>query len=354
MPNTEPDILTDSLTDSSFNASAKPLNDSDYLKVVIAIICRGDNVLISKRAADVHLAGLWEFPGGKIEASETAIQALHRELNEELGISISAAEALISIPCHYPEVNVLLDVWIVTKFTGWAFGKEDQQIKWSSKNQLAQINFPEINKNIINALLLPKTYLITENIDLSIEANKQQFIEQFRTTCRQGFQLIQLRFKTAQIDQEFIQQLLAIGSAYQVNLQLNSCHFDALKDSKMEQLTLGLHLSSHELQAFNSSTLTRLRLQYRSYISASCHTLDDVLNANQLKLDFIVISPVNKTTSHLQAEAIGWEAFAKITTAAQMPVYALGGMSLLDIEQAKQHGGQGIAGISCFWNNQKD
>ncbi len=353
MPNTALNSLS--------NSSSKPLSKQNYLPVAIAVICRGSNVLISKRAEDVHLGGLWEFPGGKIEQGETEIQALHRELHEELGISIAQAEPLISIPCFYPELNVLLNVWMVSKFTGRASGKEKQKIMWVSQSQLAQVDFPKINKHIINALLLPKKYVITEDIDLSKEANKKQFIEQFKIKCKQYYRLIQLRFKSSNLDSyefnDLIQQLLYIANGSQVQLQVNSSHLTLLNSSEPEANSpelkanspfLGIHLTSHDLSHYDVEAIGQLRKQYPSLISASCHCLDDVLKANDLNVDFIVLSPVNKTRSHPQAQVLGWDSFKALTAQSQMPVYALGGMDLDDMEQAKEYGAQGIAGISCF------
>jgi 8-oxo-dGTP diphosphatase len=330
--------------------------DNNYLHVAIGVICRGyyssKNVLISQRAANVHLGGLWEFPGGKIEQGESIIQALHREIKEELGISITKAEPLISIPCQYPEINVLLEVWTVSEFKGRASAKEKQPIKWISQAHLGQINFPDINTNIINAINLPDSYVITKDIDLSFNNNSEAFIQQFKTQCQRGHNLFQLRFKETDFNHfslaDMIQQLFNIAHAYHVKLQVNSFHLETLEGSKIESQNLGVHLSSSDLDAYDKDKLTVLKRTYKSVISASCHCQQDIIKANQLNLDFIVLSPINKTESHPQAEAIGWEKFKQLTQYAQMPVYALGGMGLMDIEQAKYMGAQGIAGINCF------
>jgi ADP-ribose pyrophosphatase len=73
MPNTEPKVS---------------------LKVAVGVVVRGTQVCLSRRRAEQHLAGLWEFPGGKIESGETSQEALHRELFEELGILVNASELL--------------------------------------------------------------------------------------------------------------------------------------------------------------------------------------------------------------------------------------------------------------------
>ena len=80
---------------------------------------QGD-LLIVQRSLDKHIGGLWEFPGGKVEAGEAVTDALCRELGEELGIHPLSWEPLISIEHTYPEKTVLLDVWIVRDFGGEA------------------------------------------------------------------------------------------------------------------------------------------------------------------------------------------------------------------------------------------
>lgn len=110
-------------------------------------------ILISKRADDVHQAGLWEFPGGKLETGETARDALKRELLEELGIYVIRAKPLLKISHQYDDLAVLLDVFMVTDFDGEACGMEQQAIKWVDRLALNDFSFPEANKRIIDNLL---------------------------------------------------------------------------------------------------------------------------------------------------------------------------------------------------------
>ena len=123
------------------------------LHVVAAVIFnkQGD-LLIAQRPPDKHMGGLWEFPGGKVEASEAVTDALCRELGEELGIQPLSWEPLISIEHAYPEKTVLLDVWIVRDFHGEAHGREGQTVRWVTPNMLDQFEFPEANHGIIEAL----------------------------------------------------------------------------------------------------------------------------------------------------------------------------------------------------------
>jgi thiamine monophosphate synthase len=105
----------------------------------------------------------------------------------------------------------------------------------------------------------------------------------------------------------------------------------------------GIHLASGYLMS-----LTRKPSGF-DWVAASVHTPEEIVKANALGVDLVVISPVLPTASHPGEPPLGWEAFADLAAQAQMPVYALGGMQPVLLPMAQQQGGLGIAGIRFQW-----
>ena len=123
------------------------------LHVAVGVVLdKLNRVLITRRASDSHQGGLWEFPGGKVEAGETLSLALARELREELGISIGRTSPLLEVRHDYGDKLVLLDVHVVWDFSGEARGLEAQPLSWVAPAALAQYRFPAANVPIIGAI----------------------------------------------------------------------------------------------------------------------------------------------------------------------------------------------------------
>jgi 8-oxo-dGTP diphosphatase len=122
--------------------------------VVIAIILNAEGqVLIAQRSFHQEKGGMWEFPGGKVEINESGYDALVRELQEEIGIQITAADPWMKVEYDYPHKSVLLDTWMVRHYEGMPIGAEGQPIAWCALEDLKNYQFPEGNLAIIQKLM---------------------------------------------------------------------------------------------------------------------------------------------------------------------------------------------------------
>ena len=123
------------------------------LHVAVGVVLdEARNILITRRSANSHQGGLWEFPGGKVEAGESIEQALTRELHEELGVVLQRSEPLLQVHHDYSDKAVLLDVYIVSGFSGVARGMEGQPFRWVAEDTLDEYSFPAANAPIVLAL----------------------------------------------------------------------------------------------------------------------------------------------------------------------------------------------------------
>jgi len=303
------------------------------MHVAVGIIRdRQGNILLTRRAKQAHQGGLWEFPGGKLEMGEDIRQALRRELLEELGLEVKDAEPLIKISHDYGDRRVLLDVWDVTAYSGVETACEGQAMRWTAPGRLADLAFPAANVPIVKAVQLPRYYAILEGDSISAVLHNCERILQH------GVKLMQFRVKS-----------LACGDVAKA--------FDAvLKKCRQQQAVLlinsdlsipaeaadGVHLSSRCLMAANS------RPEDSAWVSASCHNLAELKQAESLNVDFAVLAPVQTTQSHPGVSPLGWNGFTRLLEQVNLPVFALGGLNLNDQNRVKQSGAQGLAGISAF------
>ena len=306
--------------------------DNYPLQVAVGVVKNPEGkILISLRHADSHQGGLWEFPGGKIELSETAEQALARELNEELNITVTAATPLITINHQYPDLSVQLNVFLVEQFTGESKSCEGQPFKWVAPAELDHYTFPSANQPIITAARLPHYYAILDDI------NEALLLPNLQKLLNRGVKLIQARLKTLPpaAVAKFVEQAYPLCKRQQALLLMNSAiECPAEVD--------GIHLTSRDLM-----TLTA-RPENCQWLAASCHNLEQLQQAQKIGVDFVVLAPVLATQTHPCAASLGWEQFADLVANVNLPVYALGGMTESCLTTARQNGGQGIAAIRAF------
>ena len=122
------------------------------VKVAAGLVCHEGRYLIARRNPHVHLAGFWEFPGGKCELGETLEECLRRELFEELGIRIDVPIPFQIIRHEYEEKTVELHFFHCRIETGDATAIDCAEIRWVRPHELDEFEFPPADRPIIEAL----------------------------------------------------------------------------------------------------------------------------------------------------------------------------------------------------------
>jgi mutator protein MutT len=128
------------------------LKTKNCIEVSAALIFRDGQLLITQRHAKSHLGGLWEFPGGKLEAGETYEQSLVREIREELGVEIAVGELFEEVVHAYPEKSVRLKFFICRLVSGEPQPLDCAAVKWLKLTELAEFEFPAADLRLLEKL----------------------------------------------------------------------------------------------------------------------------------------------------------------------------------------------------------
>ena len=336
-------------------------------------------VLLMQRLPGKHLAGLWEFPGGKVEPRETVAQALVRELEEELGIEVHGSTPLISIPWDYAEKFVRLHALRVNAWSGDPRAREGHPLRWVESRDMDAAEMPAADAPILAALRLPPYYVIFDSGILlaryfatrgdlpphpsplpqamnPLGGEGEQRLRGGRSAfpplphvfhggegwgegARPTGTLLQLRMPEVARGEvtRIAQDALAKNPALRPSLLVN--HDIELA----RELGIGVHLKAAQLREFCERPLPR-----NAWVGASCHDARELELAANLGADFATLSSVRATASHPDAAPLGWERFAQLVADARLPVYALGGVGPDDLARARAAGAQGVAGIRAF------
>ena len=119
--------------------------------VVAAVIERDGAFLITRRQPGVHLEGLWEFPGGKIDSAETHADALRREIAEELGVDVEVGDLVLATSHAYPDRTVVL-YFYRSELKGTPKPLLRQEMRWARREELAGLGFPPADEELIRML----------------------------------------------------------------------------------------------------------------------------------------------------------------------------------------------------------
>lgn len=364
--------------------------------VAVGVMLQPDgSLLLGQRPVGKPYAGWWELPGGKLEPGETVLQALARELQEELGVTVLESSTWVTHVHAYAHATVRLYFCRVTRWEGEPRGLESQALQWGRIREAgaaeietarrdhearvaaledrvargeqptdleaaqARAQVPEDALGLaleprIGPLLpatlpplrwlhLPDTYAIT---DIGAPANVEAFLRRLDAALASGLKLVQFRepgWLGGAADEELRQvlgQVVARARRAGARVLVNSVH-PAAWIAEAD----GVHLRAADIPA------QRPPLPPGAMLGVSAHDAAELERARQLAADFAVLGPVLPTRSHPGQPGIGWENFGQLALLAGLPVFALGGQSELTRAAAVANSAHGIAGISGFWGS---
>ncbi|MGL6290343.1 MAG: Nudix family hydrolase [Silanimonas sp.] len=328
------------------------------LHVVAAVLRDAQgHVLLARRPEGKADAGLWEFPGGKLEPGESAFDALRRELREELGITVIAAEPLIRVPVVAAAMSSLppltvegrvvrlhLDTWHVSAFTGDPIAHEHADLSWAALVDLDRYPMPPADRPVVAALRDPSLVLVTPEPGDGPDAERA-WLATIERALAGGIRRLHLRVGDdrtalrARLAAELAPRCRAAGALLYV-------HGDA---ALAQGLGVGLHWRASQLRAPEAAELTRRHRDAGLRVCAAVHDADELALAEGLGVDDVLLGPVQATATHPGQAELGWAAFERLRALTALPVIALGGLRPDDLAEARRHGAQGVAGIRGLW-----
>lgn len=355
----------------------KPLK---IVNVAVAVIYYQHRYLLGFRNASQHQGNRYEFVGGKIDANETAQQALIREVAEETGIDIANNTAVKLGRLHhdYGDKQVCLQVYKVAlsaqqyeQHRHCQQGLEGQALTWVDKSKLLAEDYhlPAANKTILAWLRLPQQIAITYPLAHFNDAADPAAWLRFHAAHLAHDAWVYVRPKAMDADNN-IAQLLRLRADIQAivpaEFESDQAHKQAINHQivakQLTQTQLMRRVSDidndihQDKNAFHDVLSTNHLLNYPLIIS--CHDAESVAAANKLahrRLEQqlppvigIFLSPVLATQTHPDVEPLGWQAWSILAELADMPVIGLGGLSPAMRAQAEQYGGIAVAGIRQF------
>jgi 8-oxo-dGTP diphosphatase len=307
------------------------------IEVAAAVVERPDGCfLLAQRPAGKVYAGWWEFPGGKVEAGESVQQALARELHEELGLVVERSWPWITREHRYEHGHVRLHFHRVDRWRGEPRGREGQRFSWQARADRPTVApLLPANGPVLSALSVPVTMGVSDASGMGETA----FLAALDRALAQGLRMVQFREKTmpAMAARSLLGKVQARVDAVGGRVVVNA------DGTAIAQGAQAIHLPDWLLASIAGRPGAEL-------VGGSCHDAAGLSHARRLALDYVLLGPVLATPSHPGAPAMGWSRFAALVAGMPMPVFAIGGLSPMDLDEARAAGAHGVAGIRGFWS----
>ena len=317
--------------------------------VAVAVFIKPDGTfLLSSRPEGKPYPGYWEFPGGKIEAGETVREALIRELIEELNVTVTHATPWFTFMMHYTHATVRLHCWRVWAWHGDMRGMEGQLFQWQSLAHMTVAPTLPGCVPIFNALALPHVYAITNASEMGVEAYLQHLRALWSKNASNGTPVLGFKNEIVpqmvQVREKKLSREACASFTKSVVALARECEYSrGVKVLVNSDIALAREVGADGVHLTSAQLLTLKERPDFALVGASAHTREEIEHAAELRCDFAALGPVQRTKTHPDQTPMGWVRFAELTEAVPLPCYALGGMTLGDLDTAIIHGAQGVA-----------